>query len=59
MTSSTSNKFSVRVENRNGMQLGIAYSTLKEAQHQAVALERDGYKILEIVQTSLPIPNVI
>ena len=42
----------------NGARLGIAYSTLKEAKVQAVALARDGYKILEIVPTTLPKPNV-
>lgn len=40
-----------------GKRIGIAYSTMKEAQSQAVSLKRDGYKILEIVPTTLPKPN--
>ena len=48
----------VWVEKPPGTRIGIGYSTLKEAQDQTVALERDGYKIIEIVQTSLPKPNV-
>jgi hypothetical protein len=58
MVTSTSSKHFVRVEKPAGKTLSIAYSTLKEAQHQAIALERDGYKILEIGSTSLPKPNL-
>ena len=59
MTNSTSSKYSVRVESPMGVRLGIAYSTLKEAQHQAIALERSGYKIFEIIASELPKPNVV
>ena len=58
MATSTSSKHMVWVEKPPGTRLGIAYSTLKEAQHQSLALERDGYKIIEIVATTLPKPNV-
>ena len=58
MATSTSSKHMVWVEKPPGTRIGIGYSTLKEAQDQTVALERDGYKIIEIVQTSLPKPNV-
>ena len=34
-------------------------STLKEAKLQSLALERDGYKIIEIVEASLPKPNAV
>jgi hypothetical protein len=40
-----------------GNRIGFGYSTLKEAQGQAIALERAGYEILEILPTSLPVPN--
>jgi hypothetical protein len=59
MTNSTSGKHMVWVEKPIGTRVGIAYSTLKEAQDQTVSLERDGYKIIEIVPTSLPKPNVV
>ena len=42
-----------------GRRIGVAYSTLKEAQLQAVSLERDGYSVIEILPTSLPKPNLI
>jgi hypothetical protein len=58
MTTSTSTKHMVWVEKPIGTRIGVAYSTLKEAQDQTVALARDGYKIIEIVQTALPKPNV-
>lgn len=58
MAHSTSDKHMVRVENPAGLRIGIAYSTLKEAQHQSLALERVGYKVLEIVSVALPAPNV-
>jgi hypothetical protein len=58
MANSTSSKHMVWVEKPAGNRIGIAYSTLKEAQLQTVALERDGYTIIEIVETSLPKPNV-
>jgi len=35
----------------------MTYSTLKEAEGQAASLERSGYTVIEIVQTSLPKPN--
>lgn len=59
MTTSTSTKHMVWVEKPIGTRIGIAYSTLKEAQDQTVALERDGYKIIEIVEASLPKPNSV
>lgn len=40
-----------------GNRIGFGYSTLKEAREQAIALERAGYEILEILPTSLPVPN--
>jgi carboxypeptidase C (cathepsin A) len=49
----------VWVEKPIGTRIGVAYSTLKEAQQQTVALERDGYKIIEIVEATLPKPNVV
>jgi hypothetical protein len=49
----------VWVEKPIGTRIGIAYSTLKEAQLQTVALERDGYRIIEIVEASLPKPNTV
>jgi hypothetical protein len=58
MATSTSTKQMVWVENPAGSRIGIAYSTLKEAQHQSLALGRAGYKVLEIVATELPKPNV-
>ena len=58
MTTSTSSKHMVWVEKPIGTRIGIGYSTLKEAHHQSLALERQGYKIIEIVVTSLPKPNV-
>jgi hypothetical protein len=59
MANSTSGKHMVWVEKPIGTRVGIAYSTYKEALDQTVALERDGYKIIEIVPTSLPKPNVL
>jgi carboxypeptidase C (cathepsin A) len=59
MTTSTSTKHMVWVEKPIGTRIGVAYSTLKEAQQQIVALERDGYKIIEIVEATLPKPNVV
>jgi hypothetical protein len=59
MATSTSTKHMVWVEKPIGTRIGVAYSTLKEAQHQTIALERDGYKIIEIVETSLPKPNIV
>jgi hypothetical protein len=59
MSNSTSSKHSVQVENPLGRTLSVAYSTLKEAQDQAVALERAGYKILGISPSSLPKPNAV
>jgi hypothetical protein len=57
MTTSTSTKHMVWVEKPIGTRIGVAYSTLKEAQLQSLALERDGYKIIEIVEATLPKPN--
>ena len=37
-----------------GNRIGFGYSTLKEAERQAIAPERAGYEILEILPTSLP-----
>ena len=51
-------KHMVWVEKPIGKRIGITYSTLKEAEDQAVALERSGYTVIEIVPTSLPKPNV-
>ena len=51
-------KHMVWVEKPPGKRISVTYSTLKEAQHQAVMLERDGYAIIEIVPTSLPKPNL-
>jgi len=58
MTNSTSNKHMVWVEKPIGTRIGIGYSTLKEAQHQSLALERDGYKVIETTATALPKPNL-
>lgn len=38
-------------------QLGIGYSSLAEAEHEAIELEQAGYKILRISPTTLPKPN--
>jgi hypothetical protein len=59
MATSTSTKHMVWVEKPPGTRIGVAYSTLKEAQQQTIALERDGYKIIEIVEATLPKPNVV
>jgi hypothetical protein len=57
MATSTSTKHMVWVEKPIGTRIGIGYSTLKEAQHQSLALERAGYTIIGIVETTLPKPN--
>ena len=59
MTTSTITKHMLSVEKPIGTRIGVAYSTLKEAQHQTIALERDGYKIIEIVEATLPKPYVV
>lgn len=59
MATSTSTKHMVWIEKPIGTRIGVAYSTLKEAQHQSLALERDGYKIIEIVEATLPKPNTV
>ena len=59
MATSTSTKHMVWVEKPIGTRIGVAYSTLKEAQLQSLALERDGYKIIGIVEASLPKPNAV
>jgi len=51
-------KHMVWVEKPVGTRLGITYSTLKEAELEAIKLERNGYTIIEIVPTTLPRPNV-
>jgi len=51
-------KHMVWVEKPIGKRIGITYSTLKDAEREAVNLERNGYTIIEIVPTSLPKPNV-
>ena len=38
-------------------QIGIGYSSLTEAEAEAVKLEQQGYKILRISPTTLPKPN--
>jgi hypothetical protein len=38
-------------------QIGIGYSSLAEAEHEAVKLGEAGYKILRITPTTLPKPN--
>lgn len=38
-------------------QIGIGYSSITEAEHEAVKLEQAGYKILRITPISLPKPN--
>ena len=40
------------------LQLGIGYSSLKEAERESVKLEQAGYKILKITPMELPIPNI-
>jgi len=57
MATSTSTKHMVLIEKPIGTRISIAYSTLKEAQHQTIALERAGYTIIGIVETTLPPPN--
>lgn len=60
MTTAAIGKHMVWVEKpKGGRRIGIAYSTLKEAQLQAVSLERDGYEVIEILPTSLPKPNLV
>ncbi len=45
------------VDPRTQSEIGIGYSSLAEAQAEAVKLEQVGYKILRISPTSLPKPN--
>lgn len=45
------------VDPRTNAEIGIGYSSLTEAQAEAVKLENVGYKILRITPTSLPKPN--
>jgi hypothetical protein len=42
---------------RTQMEIGIGYSSLTEAEAEAVKLEQGGYKILRITPTTLPKPN--
>ena len=58
MTKDIVGKHMVWIEKPAGKRLSMTDSTLKEAQDQAVALERMGYNIIEIVPTSLPKPNL-
>ena len=51
-------KHMVWVEKPAGKRISVTYSTLDEAEDQAVALERMGYTVIEIVPTSLPKPNL-
>lgn len=58
MTSDTVGKHMVWTKNpTTGNRIGFGYSTLKEAKSQAISLEQAGYEILEILPTSLPVPN--
>jgi hypothetical protein len=58
MANDTVGKHMVWTQNpTNGNRMGFGYSTLKEAQVQAIVLENQGYKILEILPTKLPVPN--
>ncbi len=45
------------VDPRTQSEIGIGYSSLVEAQAEAVKLEQVGYKILRITPTTLPKPN--
>lgn len=45
------------VDPRTKSEIGIGYSSLVEAQAEAVKLEQVGYKILRISPTTLPKPN--
>lgn len=59
MANDTVGKHMVWTQNpTGGARIGFGYSTLKEAQIQAEALERSGYKILEILPIKLPTPNL-
>jgi hypothetical protein len=42
---------------RTQIEIGIGYSSLTEAEAEAVKLEQGGYKILRITPTTLPKPN--
>jgi hypothetical protein len=50
-------KHAVLVDSPTGRRISMTYSTLKEAEGQAASLERSGYTVIEIVQTTLPKPN--
>jgi len=45
------------VDPRTKSEIGIGYSSLVEAQAEAVKLEQVGYTILRISPTTLPKPN--
>jgi hypothetical protein len=45
------------VDPRTQSEIGIGYSSLVEAQAEAVKLEQVGYKILRISPMTLPKPN--
>jgi hypothetical protein len=58
MTNDTIGKHMVWTERPGSKeQLGMGYSTLAEAEVQAVVLKNAGYTILRIVPMSLPKPN--
>lgn len=52
-------KHMVLIEKPMGRRISMTYSTLKEAEDQAVSLERAGYTIIEILPTTLAKPNAI
>lgn len=45
------------IDPRTQAEIGIGYSSLAEAQAEAVKLENVGYRILRITPTTLPKPN--
>ncbi|WP_422009599.1 hypothetical protein [Reyranella sp.] len=45
------------IDPRTKSEIGIGYSSLVEAQAEAVKLEQVGYTILRISPTTLPKPN--
>ena len=58
MASDTFGKHMVwTVDPRTNNEIGIGYSTLAEAEAEAVKLADVGYKVLRIAPTALPKPN--
>lgn len=45
------------IDPRTNNEIGIGYSTLAEAEAEAVKLADVGYKVLRIAPTALPKPN--